>query len=140
MTGLTGLRAGRYRAKSCIVADSRFRVAVCTGAGGELRGAEYLMPTGAELFVASIKNLGATHIFTLVGDHLNEVLQVADREGLKIYDTRHESAAVHMADGWGRMTRTPVSRWSPARPGIPIRLPASPRQTLPAARFWPSAG
>ena len=65
------------------------------------------MPTGAELFVSSIKNLGATHIFTLVGDHLNEVLQVAEREGLKIYDTRHESAAVHMADGWGRMTRTP---------------------------------
>ena len=65
------------------------------------------MPTGAELFVSSIKTLGATHIFTLVGDHLNEVLQVADREGLKIYDTRHESAAVHMADGWGRMTRAP---------------------------------
>ena len=65
------------------------------------------MPTGAELFVSSIKNLGATHVFTLVGDHLNEVLQVADREGLSIYDTRHESAAVHMADGWGRMTRTP---------------------------------
>ncbi|MBG99408.1 MAG: hypothetical protein CMN58_03550 [Solibacterales bacterium] len=65
------------------------------------------MPTGAELFVSSIKNLGVTHIFTLVGDHLNEVLQVADREGLCIYDTRHESAAVHMADGWGRITRTP---------------------------------
>ncbi len=65
------------------------------------------MPSGAELFVASLKNLGATHIFTLVGDHLNEVLQVADREGLNIVDTRHESAAVHMADGWGRMTRTP---------------------------------
>ncbi len=65
------------------------------------------MPTGAELFVSSIKNLGATHLFTLVGDHLNEVLQVAQREGLKIFDTRHESAAVHMADGWGRMTRTP---------------------------------
>ena len=65
------------------------------------------MPSGAELFVTSLKNLGATHIFTLVGDHLNEVLQVADREGLNIVDTRHESAAVHMADGWGRMTRTP---------------------------------
>ena len=65
------------------------------------------MPTGAELFVSSIKNLGATHVFTLVGDHLNEVLQVADRAGLRIYDTRHESAAVHMADGWGRMTRAP---------------------------------
>ncbi len=65
------------------------------------------MPTGAELFIDSLKNLGVSHIFTLVGDHLNEILQQADRQGLKIYDTRHESAAVHMADGWARMTRTP---------------------------------
>ncbi len=65
------------------------------------------MPSGAELFIASLKNLGVTHIFTLVGDHLNEILQVADREGLTIIDTRHESAAVHMADAWGRITRTP---------------------------------
>jgi acetolactate synthase-1/2/3 large subunit len=65
------------------------------------------MPNGAELFVSSLKNLGVSHIFTLVGDHLNEVLRVADRDGLKIVDTRHESAAVHMADGWGRITGKP---------------------------------
>ena len=65
------------------------------------------MPNGAELFIASLKKLGTTHIFTLVGDHLNEILRVAQREGLEIVDTRHESAAVHMADGWGRITRTP---------------------------------
>ncbi|HUE72792.1 MAG TPA: thiamine pyrophosphate-binding protein, partial [Pirellulaceae bacterium] len=65
------------------------------------------MPNGAELFIASLKKLGVTHIFTLVGDHLNEILRVADREGLSIVDTRHEAAAVHMADGWGRITRTP---------------------------------
>jgi thiamine pyrophosphate-dependent acetolactate synthase large subunit-like protein len=65
------------------------------------------MPNGAELFIDSLKKLGVTHIFTLVGDHLNEILRVADREGLSIVDTRHEAAAVHMADGWGRITRTP---------------------------------
>lgn len=65
------------------------------------------MPTGAELFSQSLKRLGVTHAFTLVGDHLNEALQVLDRDGFKIVDTRHESAAVHMADGWARMTRTP---------------------------------
>lgn len=65
------------------------------------------MPNGAELFVSSLKNLGVSHIFTLVGDHLNEVLRIADRDGLKIVDTRHESAAVHMADGWGRITGKP---------------------------------
>ena len=75
------------------------------------------MPTGAELFIASLKNLGATHIFTLVGDHLNEILRVADREGFSIIDTRHESAAVHMADGWGRITRTPGISMVTGAPG-----------------------
>ncbi len=65
------------------------------------------MPNGSELFVTSLKQLGVSHIFTLVGDHLNEILRVAEREGLTLVDTRHESAAVHMADGWGRITRSP---------------------------------
>ncbi len=65
------------------------------------------MPTGSELFSSSLRRLGASHIFTLVGDHLNDPLQALDRDGFTIVDTRHESAAVHMADGWARMTRTP---------------------------------
>ena len=65
------------------------------------------MPTGSELFIRSLKSQGIDRLFTLVGDHLNDVLQVAVREGMSIYDTRHESAAVHMADGWSRLTRTP---------------------------------
>ena len=62
------------------------------------------MPDGAELFSYTLKRLGVTHVFTLVGDHLNEALQILDRDGFKIVDTRHESAAVHMADGWARMS------------------------------------
>lgn len=65
------------------------------------------MPSGSELFVRSLKSQGVRTLFTLVGDHLNDVLQVAAREGMRIFDTRHESAAVHMADGWSRMTRMP---------------------------------
>ncbi len=65
------------------------------------------MPTGSELFIRSLKSQGVDRVFTLVGDHLNDVLQVAVREGMSIYDTRHESAAVHMADGWTRLTRAP---------------------------------
>src|SRR5437870_1822526 len=65
------------------------------------------MPTGSELFVATLKQLRVTHRFTLVGDHLNEVLRVAEREGLRLFDVRHESAATHMADGWARLTRRP---------------------------------
>ena len=65
------------------------------------------MPTGAELFVATLQRFGVTHVFTLVGDHLNELLRVCDRQGLRLIDVRHESAATHMADGWGRLTRRP---------------------------------
>ena len=65
------------------------------------------MPSGSELFVSTLKHFGVTHLFTLVGDHLNDVLRVAEREGLQLIDVRHESAATHMADGWARLTRRP---------------------------------
>src|SRR2546425_1025413 len=65
------------------------------------------MPSGAELFVRSIAELGISQIFTLVGDHLNEVLAVAAREGIRILDMRHESGVTHAADAWARLTRKP---------------------------------
>jgi len=47
------------------------------------------MPNGAELFVQSITQLGIREIFTLVGDHLNEVLAAAGAAGIRIIDMRH---------------------------------------------------
>ncbi len=75
------------------------------------------MPTGSELFVRSLRSQGVENIFTLVGDHLNDVLKAAVREGMSVYDTRHESAAVHMADGWSRLTRTPGVSMVTGAPG-----------------------
>ena len=75
------------------------------------------MPTGSELFVRSLQALGVDRVFTLVGDHLNDVLQAAVRHGMSVYDTRHESAAVHMADGWSRLTRTPGVSMVTGAPG-----------------------
>src|ERR1043166_1765230 len=75
------------------------------------------MPTGAELFVRSIKELGISQIFTLVGDHLNEVLAVAAREGIRILDMRHESGVTHAADAWARMSRKPALSLVTGGPG-----------------------
>ncbi len=75
------------------------------------------MPTGAELFVSQIKHLGITRIFTLVGDHLNEVLAVAAREGIEILDMRHESGVTHAADAWARITRKPALSLVTGGPG-----------------------
>lgn len=65
------------------------------------------MKTGAELFVDAIEQHGIREIFTLVGDHLNDVLLCAGQRGLRILDMRHEAAVVHAADAWARITRRP---------------------------------
>src|SRR3954452_13619156 len=75
------------------------------------------MPSGAELFVRSIKELGISRIFTLVGDHLNEILAVAAREGVESLDMRHESGVTHAADGWARITRKPALSLVTGGPG-----------------------
>src|ERR1051326_9208286 len=75
------------------------------------------MPSGAELFVRSIAELGITQIFTLVGDHLNEELAVAAREGVRILDMRHESGVTSAADAWARMSRKPALSLVTGGPG-----------------------
>ena len=75
------------------------------------------MPTGAELFVRTITQLGIDRIFTLVGDHLNEVLAVAAKAGVKIIDMRHESGVTHAADAWARITRKPAISLVTGGPG-----------------------
>jgi acetolactate synthase-1/2/3 large subunit len=75
------------------------------------------MPTGASLFVDSMLKLGITELFTLVGDHLNEVLSEAAARGIRIVDFRHESGVVHAADAWGRVHRRPAISMVTGGPG-----------------------
>ncbi len=75
------------------------------------------MPNGAELFVGAAARLGIDTIFTLVGDHLNEVLWEASRAGIRIVDLRHESAVTHAADAWARIHRRPALSLVTGGPG-----------------------
>ncbi len=75
------------------------------------------MPNGAELFVATAAELGIDTVFTLVGDHLNEVLAVAARSGMRVVDMRHESAVAHAADAWARIHRRPALSLVTGGPG-----------------------
>jgi acetolactate synthase-1/2/3 large subunit len=75
------------------------------------------MPTGAELFVDALARLEIGEIFTLVGDHLNEVLAVAGARGVRIIDMRHESALAHAADAWARIHRRPALALVTGGPG-----------------------
>ena len=75
------------------------------------------MPNGAELFVQSAASLGIDTLFTLVGDHLNEVLAAAARAGLRVIDMRHESGVTHAADAWARIHRRPALSLVTGGPG-----------------------
>jgi acetolactate synthase I/II/III large subunit len=75
------------------------------------------MPNGAELFVRSSIQLGIDTIFTLVGDHLNEVLAAAARAGIRVVDLRHESGVTHAADAWARLHRRPALSLVTGGPG-----------------------
>ena len=60
--------------------------------------------TGSHLISKALKLEGVDNIFTLAGDHVLPVLDVMADGDFRFIDTRHEQAAVHMADAWGRIT------------------------------------
>src|ERR687892_2266405 len=63
--------------------------------------------TGSHLICRALKLEGIKNIFALAGDHILPVLDVMAEQDFRIIDTRHEQAAVHMADAWGRITEQP---------------------------------
>src|SRR5689334_3850758 len=75
------------------------------------------MQNGAALFVDVATRLGLETVFTLVGDHLNEVLACAARAGMRIVDMRHESGVTHAADAWARIHRRPALALVTGGPG-----------------------
>ena len=60
--------------------------------------------TGSQLLTRALRQEGVDTIFTLAGDHILPLLDLLADEGFKLIDCRHEQAAVHMADAWGRIT------------------------------------
>jgi acetolactate synthase-1/2/3 large subunit len=63
--------------------------------------------TGSHLICKALKLEGVKNIFVLAGDHILPVLDVMADQDFRIIDTRHEQAAVHMADAWSRITEQP---------------------------------
>jgi len=64
--------------------------------------------TGAHLALRCLKLEGIQKIFTLVGDTILPICDATIDEGIDLIDTRNEAAAMHMADGWARITGQPA--------------------------------
>jgi acetolactate synthase-1/2/3 large subunit len=65
------------------------------------------MMRGADVVARTLAAAGARHLFTLSGNHIMPVFDAALDAKLSLVHVRHEAAAVHMADAWGRITGEP---------------------------------
>ena len=73
--------------------------------------------TGAELLVESLISAGIKYLFTLSGNQILSLYDASIGRDIDLIHTRHEAAAAHMADGWGRLTEQPGVALLTAGPG-----------------------
>ncbi len=78
---------------------------------------------GGGLVARALKNEGVEQIFSLSGGHINPIFDGCLNEGVRIIDTHHEQAAVHMAEGWSRYCAKPGVAVVTAGPGVVNALP-----------------
>lgn len=78
---------------------------------------------GGDLIAGMLKREGIELIFSLSGGHIIPIYDGCLTEGIRIVDTRHEQAAVHMAEGWARFTGQPGVAVVTAGPGVVNALP-----------------
>ena len=62
---------------------------------------------GADIVMRTLERAGQRTIFTLSGNHIMSLFDAAIDTRHRLVHTRHEAAAVHMADAWGRLTGEP---------------------------------
>ena len=64
--------------------------------------------TGSHLMAKALKAEGINNVFTLAGDHILHVMDVMADDDFTFIDTRHEQAAVHMANAWSQINNGPA--------------------------------
>lgn len=62
---------------------------------------------GADAVALTLKQAGVERVFALSGNHIMSVFDALFDAGIEVIHTRHEAAAVHMADAWSRVTGEP---------------------------------
>jgi acetolactate synthase-1/2/3 large subunit len=73
---------------------------------------------GGRLVARALAAEGVDTIFTLCGGHVLPVYEGCRIEGLRIVDVRHEQAAAHAAEAWGRTMRSCGVVVATAGPGV----------------------
>src|SRR5258707_1061501 len=67
-------------------------------------GSRHVTLRGADIVARGLARAGTRYVFALSGNHVMPVFDAALDAKLPLVHVRHEAAAVHMADAWGRLT------------------------------------
>lgn len=73
---------------------------------------------GGRLVARALGAQGVDTIFTLCGGHVMPIYEGCRLEGVRVIDVRHEQAAAHAAEAWGRIKRTCGVAVVTAGPGV----------------------
>ena len=76
-----------------------------------------------------LKERGIDRFFGLQGGHIQPIWDHATRNGIKVYDVRHEAASVHMAHAHAELTGTLGVAMVTAGPGV-TNTPFEPAGTI----------
>ncbi|MEM7033561.1 MAG: thiamine pyrophosphate-binding protein [Chloroflexota bacterium] len=76
-----------------------------------------MINTGAQILIDTLIANDIRQIFTLSGNHIMAIFDAALERKMELIHVRHETAAVHMADAWGRLTGQPGITLVTAGPG-----------------------
>jgi acetolactate synthase I/II/III large subunit len=73
---------------------------------------------GGRLAAEALIERGVKYVFSISGGHITPIYEFLENTGVKIFSTRHEQAAVFMAEAMARMTRKPAVAMVTAGPGF----------------------
>ena len=79
---------------------------------------------GGRLAARAIAAHGVDAMFTLSGGHVMPIYEGCRHERVRVLDVRHEQAAAHAAEAWGRMRRACGVAVVTAGPGVTGTLTA----------------
>lgn len=74
--------------------------------------------TSSEAFTETMVANGVTNIFGIVGSAFMDALDIFPEAGIRFISVQHEQNAVHMADGFSRVTNKPGVCIAQNGPGI----------------------
>ncbi|HNR52503.1 MAG TPA: thiamine pyrophosphate-binding protein, partial [Deltaproteobacteria bacterium] len=79
---------------------------------------------GGRLAAEELIERGVEYVFTISGGHITPIYQFLENSPVRLFDTRHEQAAVFMAEAYGRLMRRPGVAMVTAGPGFTNALSA----------------